>query len=606
MDIKEKIEELDFLRDEYVLPQEKKELRQGYKEHREQLRQEYREQRNKDDQTKQEQKEQKEQLKQEHKEQKEQLKQEYREQKEKIKELREAAMTNLKGRIRNNMSGTIRVLVVALLVFMQFGLIIILPMFLRQYSIYFYLILEVCSFILAVTLANAGKNSSFKVAWMSVALLFPISGHIMFYLWGRKKPRRRIREYAEAAFAKGQVYLSQDKDANAALYEIVPAAKRMSKYMCSEKFPLYRNNDLRYYSMGEHVFKDMFEDMLTAKKFLLVNFYIVAEGDIWDMLHEIMLLKVSEGVEVLFLYDDFGAVLRTDKHFADRLNEEGIKTKVFNPIYKYTDKVILNSRSHQKIVVIDGEIGYTGGINLADEYANLIQRFGVWKDCGIRVEGDAVWGLSMTFLQMWSICSPGIRVPYMKYKSERVFEKNNCFCHVISDGPMQSEDIVIESVYRQIVADADEKVYIMTPYLILEEHMLQTLLEAVKRGVDVRIITPNIPDKKSVKLLTNYNYGPLLEGGVRIFEYTPGFIHSKVIMNEFCGCVGTVNMDYRSFYLNYENAVWVSDPGVLGDIELDFKETFNISEEITYKMWLDRPFKDRIIQPVLKLLSTLA
>lgn len=567
MDIQNRIEELEHTSEE--MHQEKKELRHEYRK------------------------------------QKGQLKQEYRDAKQKIESLREAAMKDIRGRIRNNMSGMIRILAVAVLVFAQFGMILLLPMFLRQYSVYFYFLLEILSVVLAIALTNASKNASFKVAWMSIALLFPISGHIMYYLWGRQKPRRRMLKKAKHRIEESYPYINQDETVVDELCRSLPDARRMSKYMSAHRFPVFKNNNAKYYSMGEYVFKDMFEDMLTAKKFLLVNFFIVAEGDIWDMLHEIMLLKVKEGVEVVFIYDDFGAMIRTDKYFAKNLNAEGIKTIVFNPIYKYTDKLIMNYRTHQKIVVIDGEIGYTGGFNIADEYANLISRFGVWKDCGIRVEGDSVWGLTMTFLQMWSMCDHTANIDYMRYKSSRVFEANDSFCHVIADGPVGSGEYCIESVYKQIIADADEKVYIMTPYLVLDDNMKQTLIEAVRRGVDVRIITPSIPDKKSVKLLTEYNYGPLLENGIRIYEYSPGFIHSKVIMNEFCSVVGTVNMDFRSFYLNYENAIWTSDKSVNEAITLDYYYTIDQSHEVTYEEWLARPLKVKFSQYVLNLVSTL-
>lgn len=598
MDIKERIGELEQPRYDEAGISKKRELRHEYREQKELLRQEYKEQRRSGDISWHD-------TIHDHREQKGILRQDYLVQKQKILDIREAAMTNVRGRIRNSVSGMLKVLVAAFLAFIQFALILILPFFLRQYTIYFYVILELLSFLLAFGLTNTNKSASFKVAWMSIALLFPVSGHIMYYLWGRKRPRRHKFRFVVDRIKESYRFINNDDDISQQMYKQLPQAKRMTKYLSASHFPLFKNNEFRYYSMGEMLFKDMFEDMLTAKRFILVNFFIVAEGDIWDMLHEIMLLKVAEGVEVIFIYDDFGAMIRTDKDFAARLNSEGIKTMTFNPIYKYTDKLIMNYRTHQKIVVIDGEIGYTGGINIADEYANLVQRFGVWKDCGIRVFGDAVWGLTMTFMQMWSICEPKAHMDYMRYRTDRTFEDNNNYCHVISDGPVHPDVHYFESIYRQIISDADERVYIMTPYLVPDGNMIQVLIEAVKRGVDVRIITPSIPDKKNVKLLTSYNYGELLKEGVRIYEYTPGFIHSKVIINEFCGVVGTVNMDYRSFYLHFENGIWLTDSNILNDINRDFEETFAESMEITYDMWLDRPFKDKARQTVLNMFATL-
>lgn len=593
-ELSERISSLELSHGDERKVSDRKEIRKGYKEKKVDLKNEYKDRKTDVHQ-----------LRHEHKEQKEQLRNDYREQKQELRDIREASMTDVRGRIKNHMSGLLRGMVIGLLIMFQIFIIIFLPTVLRQYTVYFYLVLEIFSFFVAVGLTNASKNASFKIAWLSIALLLPVSGHIMYYLWGRKSTRRKMRESTRERIAQSYPYYYEDEKLSENLIDIEPRVKKITKYISSANAPLFSNTSMEYYSMGDYVFPDMFRDMLRAKKFIFLNFFIVAEGALWDIFHEILIEKVKEGVSVIFIFDDFGGMLRTDKHFAENLNKEGIRTIVFNPIKKYTDKLIMNYRTHQKIVVIDGEIGYTGGFNIADEYANLVERFGVWKDCGIRLEGEGVWGLTMTFMQMWSICCPDETMHYVKYKSEKKFPADSSFCHILSDGPVYSEENMIGSVYKQIIAGADEYVYIMTPYLVLEEHMILTMIEAVKRGVDVRIITPAIPDKKIVKLLTNYNYGALLAGGVKIYEYTPGFIHSKVIMNECCGVVGTVNMDYRSFYLHYENGVWLCNDAVLKDIYDDFTDTFAKSHEYKYDEWLDRPFSHKMVQPVLNLFATL-
>ena len=265
----------------------------------------------------------------------------------------------------------------------------------------------------------------------------------------------------------------------------------------------------------------------------------------------------------------------------------------------------MNFRDHQKIVVIDGNIGYTGGFNIADEYANLIERFGVWKDAGIRMTGDAVWGLTVTFLELWSVCAYGKEIDIEKYRPTVTVPENEMYCHVLRDGPALGTKSFVGTVYKQMINYAGKKMYIMTPYLILEETLIQSLVEAKSRGVDVRIITPSIPDKKHVKWLTEYNYGELLRYGIRIYEYTPGFIHSKVVMGEHCAIVGTINMDYRSFYLHYENGVWVYEEAFLKHIQKDFEDTFAVSREIRYEEWKNRPWKRKAVQHVLKVFSTL-
>ena len=316
-------------------------------------------------------------------------------------------------------------------------------------------------------------------------------------------------------------------------------------------------------------------------------------------MHALLLEKIHQGVEVMFMYDDFGAMLRTSKYFRRNLEEEGFKIQVFNPIHQYTEKLYMNYRSHQKIIVIDGNVGYTGGMNLADEYVNYVSRFGKWKD------SDAVWGLTVTFLQMWEVCANGTMIDYTPYRPTKQFKENNVYCQVIADGPANNPENPIESTYKQIIHYSKKYLYVMTPYLVIEEDMRDSLIFAVKSGVDVRIITPFIPDKKSVKQVTNYNYGKLLEAGVRIYEYTPGFIHAKAIINEDCGIVGTINMDYRSFYLHYECGVFMCNREVIETIRDDFDKTFKISREVTFEEWKNRPWKIKFLQSVLSLFSTL-
>ncbi len=509
------------------------------------------------------------------------------------------------GTVKSYLSGFYKVLLVGFLVLLQFAIIALAPFVLRNLTVYFYVVLEFLSTIVILSLVNDNRSSSYKLAWVSIAMLLPIAGHIMYMLWGKPGSTKKIERKIIARMKPGLKYLEQDSDILEEFEEKYPDKGRMVQYMANCQFPMYKNNQISYYPMGEDVFQAIFRDLERAEQFILINFFIVAEGAIWDRLHTILKRKIEAGVEVKFLYDDFGAVLRTDKDFKQNLEKEGFEVRVFNPIHRYTEKLYMNYRSHQKIMVIDGNIGYTGGFNLADEYANIVERFGVWKDNGIRLEGDGVWGLTVTFLQMWDVCSQGEASDYKKYTPTKKFPASQVYTHVISDGPANNPDNPIESVYRQMIGTARKYLYITTPYLIIEDHMKDALIEAVKCGVDVRIITPNIPDKKNVKMLTNYNYGPLLKNGVRIFEYTPGFIHAKTIINEDCGIVGTINMDYRSFYLHYENGVWMAEEQIISTIKRDLLDTMAVSHEWSYEDWRNRPLWWKIYQPVLNLFSTL-
>lgn len=514
-------------------------------------------------------------------------------------------LKKLKGRMQSSLSGFFRACIVGALVLLQFVIIIVTPFLFREYATSFYIFIEIFAMIGILALTNDNRNYSYKFSWLCIILVFPISGLIMFSLWGKVGKRNKLNKAIAERMKGTEKQLVQDEKVLEDFTFSHPVSSRMSKYMSAQGAPLFKNNKAEYYSFGEEAFEDLFEDLERAEKFILIEFFIVAEGAIWDQIHEILLRKIKEGVEVKFLYDDFGALFRTGKNFAADLRKEGFEVEVFNPIHKYVSKLYMNFRNHQKIVVIDGNIGYTGGFNIADEYANLIERFGVWKDAGIRVEGDAVWGLTVTFLEMWSVCSEKASVDIEKYRPTKQFPETDMYCHVLRDGPALGTKSFVGAVYKQMINYSGKKLYIMTPYLILEETMLQSLLEAKRRGVDVRIITPSIPDKKHVKWLTNYNYGELLKHGIRIYEYTPGFIHSKVVMAEHCAVIGTINMDYRSFYLHYEDGVWVYEEEFLRKVEKDFTDSFEVSREITYEEWENRPIKLKVAQHILQVFSTL-
>lgn len=520
------------------------------------------------------------------------------------KQPKKIKIKQLKGRIENSLSGLLRTALVGFLVLLQIFILVLLPFWLRGFTVYFYFIMEIVSLVFILTVTNDNRSPSYKIGWYCIVLICPVSGYIMFYLWGKTGRRNKLQHRILQRMEEVEQYLVQDEEVLEEFCRMHPVTSRMSKYMVAEGAPLYKNNIAKYYRMGEDAFEDIFTDIAKAKKFVLIDFFIVAEGAIWDQLHEILLERIKEGVEVKFLYDDFGAVLRTGKYFARDLIAEGFEVQIFNPIHKYTDKLFMNYRSHQKIVVIDGNIGYTGGFNIADEYANLINRFGVWKDTGIRLEGDAVWGLTIIFMQMWHVCS-NEKLKIDDYRPDKEFKQNRTYCHAIADGPANNPKNLIETMYKQMINYAGKTLYVMTPYLVLEDHMAQSLIEAVRRGVDVRIITPSIPDKKNVKCITEYNYGILLQNGVRIYEYLPGFIHAKVILNEHCSIVGTINMDYRSFYLHYENGIWIYDIETNNDIRDDFESTIAQSCEITYEEWLNRPLSKKLIQNVLNVFSTL-
>lgn len=502
-------------------------------------------------------------------------------------------------------SGLLRAVIVAILVLIQFLFILYLSVWLREKTIYYYTLVTVASYLVILSLVNDSRSVSYKVSWITIVLLLPVSGHVMYVLWGQSSSYGKISSEIRRRVGYGYDFCEYSETTMSRYEELYRNQCRIAKYLESKHFPLYKNNQLSYYGMGEDAFEAIFEDLKQAKHYIFINFYIVAEGRLWERMHEILKDRLAQGVEIRFLYDDFGAMFRTSKYFRDELEEEGIQVRIFNPIHKYTSQLYMNYRSHQKLVIVDGEVAYTGGINLADEYANLIARFGVWKDSALRVRGEAAWGFAICFLQMWDATEPKtLFSDYLKYRPNAIFAENDTFCQVFTDGPA-IRDNSAENVYHQMANTAQRLLYIATPYLIIDEKLRDALCFAARSGIDVRIITPGIPDKKMVKILTNYNYGSLLQSGVRIYEYTPGFLHSKIIMNEQSAVVGTINMDYRSFYLHYEDGAMVSDPAFLEAVAADFEKTFAESKEMTYADWLKRPLRWKIIQPLLNLGATL-
>lgn len=508
------------------------------------------------------------------------------------------------GRIQSYLSGFLRGTIVGLLVIAQMVLIIYLVYWLRGITVYFYTFIQVLSIIIIIGLVNDNRNTTYKISWICIIAAFPFTGHIMFILWGNQRGRKIDREILKH-LQEGALHYEYDADVMKEFIGEFPQNKRIASYLETHQFPIFKNNQLTYYPMGEHVFEAIFQEIENAKQFILMHFFIVGEGVLWEKIHEVLKIKINQGVKVMFLYDDFGAMLRTPNHFKKSLEEEGFEVRVFNPIHKYTDKLYMNFRSHQKIIVVDGNVGFTGGMNLADEYVNIVARFGVWKDNAVKVVGDGVWGLTVTFLQMWEASSDGDPMDYNLYRPTITFENNNVYCQVISDGPANNPKNPMENTYKQIIYGATDYLYITTPYLIIEDDMTEALISAAQSGIDVRIITPFIPDKVNVKLLTNYNYGRLLEGGVRIFEYTPGFIHAKTIITDGMGMVGTVNMDYRSFYLHYECGVLMYHHEFINSIKEDLMNTIDQSQEITYEEWLKRPLHIKLYQRILVLFSTL-
>ena len=441
------------------------------------------------------------------------------------------------------------------------------------------------SFLVFLFLLKNEEHSAYKITWIIIVLFLPIVGGVIYLLLNkehflRKRITAHVREHAIIAKIL-------DSDGELAFINKVKCGRMfgLMKYIRrSSSYHAYENTELKYYPLGELKFEDMLEEIAKAERFIFLEYFIIYKGEMWNRLLEALEKKANEGVEVRLIVDDFGSQKLFTNPYIKKLREKKIEVLRFNPIIPIL-LVFMNTRDHRKILVIDGHTAFIGGVNISDEYINLPHEFGVWKDTGIRLRGEAVWSLTLMFIEMWdTFCSAGRRIhDHSLYKADsHDGYKTDGLVLPYGDTPL-APDRLGENIYIEILNQAERYVHIFTPYLIISEKMTHALQMAARRGVDVRIITPGIPDKKLVYRLTRSYYTSLLEQGVRIFEYTPGFLHAKsFVCDDEVGVVGTINLDYRSLYLHFENAVFLYNSSVVLDMRDDALQVMNESREVLF------------------------
>lgn len=466
---------------------------------------------------------------------------------------------------------------------------------------------DILSILLVLWIVNKEINPSYKLAWTILILVLPVFGMVVYLLFGESRVAKKMTEESDAVVQEIENYFRENDKVREKIEALDEGISNQSAYIRDyAKFPLHSHTSTRYYPLGEAMFLDMLEDLKRAKHFIFLEYFIIHEGKMWNSILEILEQKVKEGVDVRLIYDDMGCVTTLPHRYYKKLQAKGIKCAAFNPVRPILN-IVLNNRDHRKILVIDGHIGYTGGINLADEYINEEIRFGHWKDTGIRLYGEGVWNLTVMFLQMWSIIT-GVRThipaysPYVFHTEE--FESDG-FVQPYGDSPMDNETVG-ENVYLNIISQAKKYVFICTPYLIIDNEMMMALCLAAKKGVDVRIITPGIPDKKMVFLLTQSYYKQLIEAGVRVYEYTPGFVHSKTfVCDDEIATVGTINLDYRSLYLHFECGVWMYQSQAVREAKEDMEATLPKCKEVSLDFCNKRNIFVRGIQSIMRLIAPL-
>lgn len=507
------------------------------------------------------------------------------------------------GIVKSKYYGIIRGVTVGLAFFLQIGIMIILAMYLMRYAVMVYFVLELVSIVTVFALVNNAE--SYKISWIIIILVVPVAGLFLYFMWGRNRKNARYFKYFREIEKQRSKQLMNDNEVAEDLEIEHPNKVQISRYLRKEGFPVYKNTKVTYYQVGEDVISAMIEDIKSAKKFIFMEYFIVSEGKVWNDILDALTQKVKEGVEVKLLFDDFGTLQINTHAFRKDMKNRGLDMCIFNPIHRDVARMSFNYRNHQKITVIDGNIAYTGGFNLADEYANYIERFGHWKDSGVRLYGEGVYSFTCFFLNMWSISHKGIEIDDKLYKPD-ISVKEEGFVQPFSGGPHRNPHNPTEGAYTRMINKARDYIYITTPYLVLDQNMLQDLTSAAESGVDVRIIVPKIYDKWYVYMVNVSNYGKLMEAGVQIYEYTPGFVHAKnVIVDDECAICGTINTDYRSFYLHYECGVFISEMDVIKDMKDDFLRTLEKCDAMDLIRWSKRPIGNKLIQQMLRIISPL-
>ena len=433
-------------------------------------------------------------------------------------------------------------------------------------------VLRILSLVAILFVIKSDMNPSYKIGWILLIAVLPILGGLMYVIFGNKRPTKYMREMLRAQLEKSAEYLGTQESITG---ELDGGAAGLFKYLeGSAGYPTAKNTTVRYYRVGEEMYADLLPELEKAEKFIFLEYFIIRPGEMWDGVLEILKRKAAAGVDVRIIYDDMGCIDILPANYNATLEGWGIRTMAFNRFVPAVS-LVMNNRDHRKITVIDGKVGFTGGINISDEYINVKERFGHWKDTGLMLKGPGVFNLTLMFLEMWNAFNKD-GDNYADFIPESYVEKGGTddgYVLSFSDSPLDNESVG-ESVYTDMLYQAKDYIYITTPYLAIDSELQTAMCMAAKRGVDVRMITPGIPDKKIVYRLTRSYYPTLLRAGVKIYEYTPGFIHAKSFVCDDKLCVvGTINMDYRSLYLHFECGTLMYNNPEIKQVKRDDLET---------------------------------
>lgn len=477
------------------------------------------------------------------------------------------------------------------------GIVVALCIFVR----YFYLAVGLTTYVVVIKIIASDDNPDYKIPWILFVLVLPVVGLMLYFIFGSRKLKKKF--ILKLDKLKSLSYKKDDTELFAKLEIENAQAKNQAKMLCNiAEAHLFTNTKQTYYPSGEQYFKSLTIDLEKATKFIYLEYFIIEEGKFWNTILEILKKKAKQGVDVKVAFDDIGCMTTLPGDYAKQLGKYGIKATPFSRLKGQADNEF-NNRNHRKILVIDGNIGYTGGINIADEYINEREKHGHWKDVGLRLEGEAVWELTRLFLIDFGInAKEQLTLPTALYPTSNFEERG--YVIPFGDGPKPIyEKRVGKIIIQNLLNLSTNYVYVTTPYLIIDNDLCNSIENAALRGVDVKIILPHIPDKKIIFNMTRSYYKRLMENGVKIYEYEPGFIHAKTyLVDDTFSVIGTINLDYRSLVHHFENGVWLYDCECISDIKKDINDTLDKCIEITPDMLKTNIF-NRIFRALVRIFA---
>ena len=509
----------------------------------------------------------------------------------------------VKQTTERRIAASLRIAMAVVLLVVNIGSVIILTAFLQGHAAIAFAALEIAAIAVAVNIQSSAVSSSYKLAWTLLVVALPVAGMVLYVLWGGNIQSKRLNLLPLPPPScrdteRRRALVDQERLAAA-----LPNWRRASELLQRRDFLLYRGTGVTYFSSGADFFADAVKRMARAERFIFLEFFILAEGQLWDQIREVLADRARRGVEVKIIFDDFGNITRMRAETIERMREEGMEVCVFNPVHQYVNRLYFNYRDHRKILCVDGQYAYTGGVNVADEYVGYLRRFGEWKDGGVLLDGPGAWGLTAQFLHMWEMLGERPHNEHDYYRP--MYEREAAgWCQPFGDGPMNNPDNPAEDMYLQCIANAHRSLWLTTPYFAVEDSMVRALCMAAGSGVDVRLMLPGIPDHKYTQIVAGSYYERLLRHGVKIYEFTPGFLHTKsLVADGELALLGTINMDYRSFQLHYECGVAFYGAQVIADVVRDMEDIQSRSSPVDPEGWARRSWFKKALEKVLRVFS---